>query len=522
MSPSEKILGFSDLQMIQPVQTTMDAVVGGGGQQVSTSTDKFFDKIDTFPKTGTLRQKRRRANYRIYESINEPELEQLPAIKDATSKDQIKLAKMKLRQCQRMFNFYDQQAQVQGKMIKSAAFKELIDYFKQVDAVQEGLFGEAIQTISRNIFRVLPPSDGPGLDLEEDEPEFEVSWPHLQLAYELLIVVIESSSFKNTVCRKYLTNEFLLQFLHLFDSEDPRERDYLKMCLHRIYAKFLFLRTFIRNQISYIFLTFVYETGAHNGIDTLLEIVYSYINGFALPLKPEHKDFCLRILLPMHKPNSLSRYHDLLAQCVLVFFDKDESLILPVFRGLLKFWPKSSSEKEVLFLAELEEFLVGVDLDCFEKIAVPIYKQLAKCVGSSQFRVSERALAFWNNEYILSLMAETSEAMLPILFPAVYKISNDHWNQTTAGLAVNALKKLMGINSSLFTDLLLNYRQVHVKKQFEEKQRNDLWKLLDLLALSPRCDRSSHAIEVDIISSTPNNKLVVQGSPTNSPRDLKF
>uniref|UniRef100_A0A915CYW4 Uncharacterized protein n=1 Tax=Ditylenchus dipsaci TaxID=166011 RepID=A0A915CYW4_9BILA len=91
---------------------------------------------------------------------------------------------------------------------------------------------------------------------------------------------------------------------------------------------------------------------------------------------------------------------------------------------------------------------------------------------------------------------------------------NDHWNQTTAGLAVNALKKLMGINSSLFTDLLLNYRQVHVKKQFEEKQRNDLWKLLDLLALSPRCDRSSHAIEVDIISSTPNNKLVVQGSPT--------
>uniref|UniRef100_A0A915D0C4 Serine/threonine protein phosphatase 2A regulatory subunit n=1 Tax=Ditylenchus dipsaci TaxID=166011 RepID=A0A915D0C4_9BILA len=434
MSPSEKILGFSDLQMIQPVQTTMDAVVGGGGQQVSASTDKFFDKIDTFPKTGTLRQKRRRANYRIYESINEPELEQLPAIKDATSKDQIKLAKMKLRQCQRMFNFYDQQAQVQGKTIKSVAFKELIDYFKQ-----EYLPCAAAKRRSR-------------IRYEEDEPEFEVSWPHLQLAYELLIVVIESSSFKNTVCRKYLTNEFLLQFLHLFDSEDPRERDYLKMYqLH--------------------LLTFVYETGAHNGIDTLLEIVYSYITGFALPLKPEHKDFCLRILLPMHKPNSLSRYHDVLAQCVLVFFDKDESLFY--------------REKEVLFLAELEEFLVGVDLDCFEKIAVPIYKQLAKCVGSSQFRVSERALAFWNNEYFLSLMAETSEAMLPILFPAVYKISNDHWNQTTAGLAVNALKKLMGINSSLFTDLLLNYRQVHVKKQFEEKQRNDLWKLLDLLALSP-------------------------------------
>ena len=47
------------------------------------------------------------------------------------------------------------------------------------------------------------------------------------------------------------------QLLELFDSEDPRERDFLKTILHRIYGKFLGLRAFIRKQINNIFLRWV-------------------------------------------------------------------------------------------------------------------------------------------------------------------------------------------------------------------------------------------------------------------------
>jgi hypothetical protein len=43
------------------------------------------------------------------------------------------------------------------------------------------------------------------------------------------------------------------QLLELFDSEDPRERDFLKTTLHRIYGKFLVLRAYIRKQINNVF-----------------------------------------------------------------------------------------------------------------------------------------------------------------------------------------------------------------------------------------------------------------------------
>jgi len=85
--------------------------------------------------------------------------------------------------------------------------------------------------------------------------------------------------------------------LELFDTEDPRERDCLKTVLHRIYGKFLGLRAFIRKNINNIFLRFIYETEQFNGTGELLEILGSIINGFALPLKAEHKQFLLKVFI---------------------------------------------------------------------------------------------------------------------------------------------------------------------------------------------------------------------------------
>jgi serine/threonine-protein phosphatase 2A regulatory subunit B' len=52
----------------------------------------------------------------------------------------------------------------------------------------------------------------------------------------------------------------------------------------------------------------------------------SIINGFALPLKEEHKLFLTRVLLPLHKAKSLVLYHPQLAYCIVQFLEKDPGL----------------------------------------------------------------------------------------------------------------------------------------------------------------------------------------------------
>lgn len=119
---------------------------------------------------------------------------------------------------------------------------------------------------SINLFRTLPPSSNPNgaeFDPEEDEPTLEASWPHLQLIYELFLRFLESPDFQPSIAKRYIDQQFLLQLLDLFDSEDPRERDFLKTVLHRIYGKFLALRTFIRKQINNVFYRYEIDCIVH-------------------------------------------------------------------------------------------------------------------------------------------------------------------------------------------------------------------------------------------------------------------
>ena len=122
-------------------------------------------------------------------------------------------------------------------------------------------------------------------------------------------------------------------------------------------------------------------------------------------------------------------YHPQLAYCVVQFLEKDAALAEEVVLGLLKFWPKVNSPKEVMFLSEMEEVLDVIDPGEFQKIQVPLFQQLARCINSQHFQVAERALLYWNNEYIVNLMSENMGTILPIVFPALYTNSRQHWNR---------------------------------------------------------------------------------------------
>uniref|UniRef100_A0A8I5NNT3 Serine/threonine-protein phosphatase 2A 56 kDa regulatory subunit n=1 Tax=Papio anubis TaxID=9555 RepID=A0A8I5NNT3_PAPAN len=377
-------------------------------------------------------------------------------IRDVPPADQEKLFIQKLRQCCILFDFIsDPLSDLKWKEVKQAALSEMVEYITHNrNVITEPIYPEVVHMFAVNMFQTLPPSSNPTgaeFDPEEDKPTLEAAWPHLQL-------------------------------LELFESEDPRERDFLKTTLHRIYGKFLGLRAYIRKQINNIFYRFIYETEHHNGIAELLEILGSIINGFALPLKEEHKIFLLKVLLPLHKVKSLSVCHPQLAYCVVQFLEKDSTLTEPVVMALLKYWPKTHSPKEVMFLNELEEILDVIEPSEFVKIMEPLFRQLAKCVSSPHFQVAERALYYWNNEYIMSLISDNAAKILPIMFPSLYRNSKTHWNKTMHGLIYNALKLFMEMNQKLFDDCTQQFKAEKLKEKLKMKEREEAWVKIENLA----------------------------------------
>lgn len=408
----------------------------------------------------------------------------IPRIKDeSTPEGRAKLFGEKIEQCCRVYDFSaNPLSDLELKEAKSSVLIELEDLMlDDPDMLMsiETLYEDMFRLFAANVFRSLPPSsakDIPEFDPEEDEQPLEPAWPHLQLVYNLFIRFFDSPRFDMNQAKLYINNKFVLQLLGLFDSEDPRERDYLKAILHRIYGRFVHLRTYIRGQISNIFLAFIYDNPInqaehHNGIADLLEILSSIISGFVLPLKEEHKSFLLRVLMPLHKARTLSSYHSQLAYCIVQFVEKDSSLTKPVVTSLLRYWPKVHSSKEVMFLNEIEEILDVMEPSEMEKVMVILFKQLAKCIRSNQFQVAERVLYFWNNEYILSLISDNVQTILPIVLPALH-FDGGHWNKTIHGLIYNALKLSTEMNQRLFHEIIERQKLEHKQQQLEGTARD--------------------------------------------------
>lgn len=523
-----------------------------------------------------------------------------------SDKDRQSLFIHKLGLCKERLNFADARLEFRQKELKRRTLVELVDYVNSASGMfTPEVYGPLVDMVSTNLFRALPLSTSgeDSNDPEDDDPQLEPAWQHIQIVYELFRRFIVSHETDPRIAREYINETFILQLLDLFDSEDPREREYLKNILHRIYGKIMPLRQFIRKSITYVFHHYVYEVQNFNGVAELLEILGSVINGFALPLKEEHKQFLRKSLIPLHIPRGLTSYHVQLSFCVTQFVEKDASLAVDVIRGLCKYWPASYSRKEVsvyptpprkepstpttsdrktlwlspstlasipsgaipsriplgyrapvrqstwlnpngffkptgrfldcnpvtaafssltsfslplrrlpvrlwpyavvsllvqvMFLNELEELLELVDPEEVSTILEMMFKKITACIESQHFQVAERALFFWNNEYIVNLIVHHREVVVPIVFPALQRNAEGHWNRNVHSLSYNVQKLLAEMDPGLFEDCAIEYERQQRIRESEERQRRERWAVLERRVNSRQLSTTSATLRAE-------------------------
>jgi serine/threonine-protein phosphatase 2A regulatory subunit B' len=122
----------------------------------------------------------------------------------------------KLKACRdHIADFSDPKKDVDLKELKKDCMIECIDLLDHSEApdyiMNEQILNESMKTISANLFRTfanksklflflnvsLDKSKTSSIEAEEDEPNLEEAWPHLQLVYELLLKFIMSVHMTN-------------------------------------------------------------------------------------------------------------------------------------------------------------------------------------------------------------------------------------------------------------------------------------------------------------------------------------
>ncbi|KAG9152935.1 hypothetical protein Leryth_012548 [Lithospermum erythrorhizon] len=229
----------------------------------------------------------------------------------------------------------------------------------------------------------------------------------------------------------------------------PRERDCLKSILHRLYGKFM---------------------------------VHSVISGFALPLKEEHKLFLTRALIPLHKPKSLGVYHQQLAYCIVQFVEKDPKLASVVIKGLLKYWPVTNSQKELMFISETEEILEMINMADFEQIMVPLFRQIGCCLNSYHFQVIfSIGFLYWVFSRSINILVQVAQwqMIMPIIFPALERNSRNHWHKTVLNLTQNVRKVFCGMDEELALACQSKVEEDNSKLNVAAEKRRLTWERLE-------------------------------------------
>jgi serine/threonine-protein phosphatase 2A regulatory subunit B' len=207
----------------------------------------------------------------------------------------------------------EREAEARARETKRLALLELVNYFsvaKPLWAADE--MAAVFDMLAHNLFRPLPPSSfetqrwagsvvggaggGAGhftFAPEEDPQREDDNWPHVQIAYELLLRMLapppahgpepaannekdnphpepvataqQRQTAHKLLYSTFLSRRFLLSLLNNFGSEDSRERDYLKTILHRVYGQSMALRPFIRRSVQSVLCAVIYEDERKHG-----------------------------------------------------------------------------------------------------------------------------------------------------------------------------------------------------------------------------------------------------------------
>lgn len=122
-------------------------------------------------------------------------------------------------------------------------------------------------------------------------------------------------------------------------------------------------------------------------------------------------------------------------------------------------------------------------------------------------QVSERALFLWNNDHIRNLITQNRQVILPVVFPALERNIQGHWNQAVQSLTLNVRKIFSDADQALFDECLVRFQEDEIKEKERQEKLKLAWKRLEDVAASNAVSNeavlvSKYASSVAIATST--------------------
>jgi serine/threonine-protein phosphatase 2A regulatory subunit B' len=319
-----------------------------------------------------------------------------------------------------------------------------------------------------NVFRPLPKIPAVLLDSDEAVIE-ETAWPHLRLIYRLFLQFLESR-IDPRILTYHLTQQFFTSLFAILDFPDARERAEVKLVIASIFEKVPAHHTSLRTLTINLLLS-VSDASLMAAASPLLDLLYIFTNDIPPPMSPQMVSAFERVLLPLHLPSRCATYFDSLVRCTLMMVRKNVHLGSQLIRFLQAHWPMTLDHKAQLFIGEVRQ-LLDESFDAVEADVCDLLQYVALAAESPCTKLAQSALAFLADNNFQNLYNKKPEALLRIVFPAIYRIAEGHWKPEIQVKALTVMKAFLELNPDAFAGVAGRFKgDVRAEGQRREQKK---------------------------------------------------
>ncbi|OHT08583.1 phosphoprotein phosphatase [Tritrichomonas foetus] len=464
----------------------------------------------------------------------------LPQISTAPHGEIPQLALQKIKQCCRICDFSDKQADAGSKITKTQTLNEIIDCYtnqKLFSRLTRDCHQALIEMFAANVFRP-PPSIPRAIMISDDVIIEDTAWPHLNLVYILFLKFLESKVDLRILQFK-LDPKFITSLYAILDFPDERERCQAKAVIAAIYNEVPPQRKILSNICLNLLLS-VPEGLEMNAASHLLDLFYLFTTSTLPPLPPMLITTFKKVLLPLHLSERCQRYFQPLVKCILQMIRKDNTLGNTLLKFLIAHWPLTLDHKSELFIDEITQMLNDGNYKNIDDNIDPLLRCVSIAAESPCTTLADKALKFMLNNSILNAVSNNPDHLLEIIFPPLFRVARSHWQRNLQLCALNVMNALVDLVPENFKKAAVNFKQTVISEAHRKVLKRNFWDMVAKVAVSNystidtdyvnkelsdffgdnrrrnyhiNSDTSSPTISLNTRSSGFHGKLLVRSSP---------
>lgn len=243
---------------------------------------------------------------------------------------------------------------------------------------------------------------------------------------QLLLIYTLTSSFISGF-KDMIDDDFIGGVLYMYNSPSDQEKNAAKELISTISEMYPEFNIKIFKEMTHSIERF--SNGYYNQfcITPILEFMYKFFQTLKNPVAPIYFHYFRTTLYPLMKSFYLPDFYFNLIPIARFFHQKDSTTTLWCARYIFKYWPLSSSQKQVIFLHQLQCVLAILNANFFNVLASAIFLKLKLCIESANYKVAVAGVTICKDENFVKLVSKLNKSMAAEILPVLDR-AKCHWH----------------------------------------------------------------------------------------------